>query len=176
MKKLIFKLFLVSIIININANDKDMINKAISLNNNSKEEIALYLKAIETNPKNDIAYYNLGCIYFDNKDYKNAIIYFQKSLSIKKDPDYYYNLALSFYYLKDDVEAIKALKELLKIKPKDYEAGYFLSYIYSLTDNINAKNQARFILKSILTSREIQLYEVDFIEKVKKLYKDLGGE
>jgi len=176
MKKFFVTITLIFLnIISYSQTDKELISKGLSLNNNSDEEISLYQRAIEINPKNDIGYYNLGCVFFDKKNYDKAIFYFTKALDLKKDPDYYYNLALSYYYVKNDIEAIRLLKDLIKIRPKDYEAVYLLSYIYSLTDNITAKNQARYMLKSILSSREIQLYDVEFIEKVKKLLKELGG-
>jgi tetratricopeptide (TPR) repeat protein len=44
-----------------------------------------YLLAIEKNPNHHLSFNEIGFLFWLKKDYKNAIIYFDKSLSINKD-------------------------------------------------------------------------------------------
>jgi len=68
-----------------------------------KEAIKCFEKVLkEDSDYAFFAYYNLGYIYAQFKDYLKAAKYFEKSLQIKEDKDVYYNLAVIYlHYLNN---------------------------------------------------------------------------
>lgn len=61
---------------------KGLIYKRLNIYNISLEN---YLLAIQKNPKHYLSYNEIGFLFWLQKDYKNALTYFDKSLSINKD-------------------------------------------------------------------------------------------
>lgn len=72
-----------------------------------KEAIRCFKKVLKENPRYAFfAYYNLGYIYAQFKDYLKAAKYFEESLRIKEDKDVYYNLAVIYlHYLNNPQRA-----------------------------------------------------------------------
>lgn len=64
-------------------------------------------------------HYNLGCIFFKDKDYKMAIGEFNHSISLNaKNPEAHYNLGVIYGdYLGDNNQAISNYKKYLELSP-----------------------------------------------------------
>lgn len=77
------------------------------------EDILVLEKACELNPSGSFASYYLGCLWYDKKQYENAIRCFEASAAAKEDfPTVHRNLALAYYNKRMEKEA--ALKELAR--------------------------------------------------------------
>lgn len=76
-------------------------------------------------------FFMIGEHYFNNKDFSNAILYFNKTIELKPDfAEAYHNLGISFYYDGDLGNSISHLKKSIEIK-KDYaKAHYSLALVY----------------------------------------------
>lgn len=82
-------------------------------------------KCIELNPKLSTPYYFLACDYYDLKNYKLSLTYY--NLLEKADPQHsslYYNRANTKAKLKDPIGAIEDFSQALKQKPGDYRILY----------------------------------------------------
>ncbi len=75
--------------------------------------------AISKDPsKADVGYYNLGVLFLNGGDTKNAAIYFEKSIMVnKKYPKPYYQLGMCEINLGDYKRAEKLLKKYLELAP-----------------------------------------------------------
>ncbi len=64
--------------------------------------IQLYEKVLATDMVSPALHYNLGCAYFSEKEYGNAILQFEKARQLSpRDPDVLHNLEYSKLFLKD---------------------------------------------------------------------------
>ena len=80
-----------------------------------------YRKAIAANPENSTFYYNLGNLYREEKNYKEAIDQYRKALTLKQDePKFYINLTSTYKELDNNREAITAVQNGLAALPNDY--------------------------------------------------------
>jgi tetratricopeptide (TPR) repeat protein len=153
----------------------ELTKKGHELNDNSQQEISFYLKAIDADSSYSRAYYNLGNIYFDRKNYNKAAFYFERAVQLNSgDPDYQYNLALTFYYDRKPEKAVPVLKELLKLKAEDYQASLLLATIYSETQSITGWNAARLLLLQIKEKTDNAKLKKDakeLLEKIEKKYQ-----
>lgn len=129
--------------------------KGVVLNNNSKQEMGLYQKAIEADSTYAAPYYNLGNIFFDKEDYDRAIFYYKTACELKpSDKDFWYNLAFAYFKKRDYIPAISSLNIIIKMdqekKEKDYDAVYLLAKIYSRTQAQTTLNASRNYLLEII--------------------------
>ncbi len=124
---------------------RSYVNKAIQLKNNyidayftlAQIEIASnnIKGAIESvgittliEPYNSGLYFQLGILQYNNKDYSNSIISFEKSLSLS--PDYanaQYFLGLAYERVGRRTDAIKVFDYLSKTNPENQEVSFILS-------------------------------------------------
>ena len=82
-----------------------------------KEAIIFFKKVLSSPHYAFFAYYNLGYIYVQLKEYKKAADYFEKSLRFREDEDVYYNLAIIYlYYLKNFKKAQNYYRKYLTLK------------------------------------------------------------
>lgn len=98
-------------------------------------------------PQDAAEYYNKGLILFDKKDYKNAIVNFQKAIEIEPDfADAYFNIA-TIYDVTDQYEnAVDAYSQVLRINPQDYDTIFELARIcYEHGNYLTATKYAKFI-------------------------------
>lgn len=138
MKNLILALLL--LILNINApvfsqnmTAEDYLFEADEYHLNDRDHLAIrsYKKALDLNPNEARAYFNLGLIYL-NKGYNDfAIQNFNKYISLNPNSISAYNnigvaYALKGYYSK----AIETYKQVLKLKPDYGKAYYNLGAVY----------------------------------------------
>lgn len=95
-----------------------------------KDLIEQEKKIIEIDPNNKTVNGNLGSVYYYSKDYKNALPYFEKIVSLYPF-DYDTNLLLAWTNLKlgKNVDAEYFFNVVLLYSPKDASANEGLSYI-----------------------------------------------
>jgi tetratricopeptide (TPR) repeat protein len=101
-----------------------------------KDLIEQEKKIIEIDPNNKTVNGNLGSVYYYSKDYKNALPYFQKIVSLYPF-DYDNNLLLAWTNLKlgKNIDAEYYFNVVLLYSPKDASANEGISYIKRLTPN-----------------------------------------
>ncbi len=82
--------------------------------------IQAYVKAIEHNPNDPTLRVALGGVFFNKKDYQQAVSIFSQAVSVK--PNYansYYNLAVTLTKLRQWAQAKKAYQTLLSLLKPD---------------------------------------------------------
>lgn len=109
----------------------------------AKSEI-LYRKAIDENPANSQALYNLGCaLMMQNKD-SAAISQYQKAIRVEKNKmrlsRSFHNIGVMCQNHRMYGEAIKAYENALRNNPKDNETRYNLVLCKRLLKNDNKKD------------------------------------
>ena len=73
-----------------------------------KESIKDFEKAIEIDPKNSLAYYNLGTIFSEQEKYEKALEIFNKAIKLDSNNPYYFlNRGYAKFHLGKYEEAIK---------------------------------------------------------------------
>lgn len=90
---------------------------------NKEKVLNSYKEIIKIEPNNSVANYNLGVIYYFNKDYKTACEYLEKASGLYPF-DYYINIYLAWTYLKlaRKSEAKTLFNRVLLIVPTDTSA------------------------------------------------------
>lgn len=101
----------------------------------AKEDLGNAIKyfdfAAKEDPTNADIPYTVARAYADMQNYKAAIPYFQKAVSVKQDPRWIYEMALIYYAIPDDKNALKYMLEAAeKGLPKDNEYSQNLSIAY----------------------------------------------
>lgn len=90
---------------------------------NEKDAIPQYQHAITIEPTRNVWIYELGLIYYNQNDYKNALKYFNMAADAgyNKTNDYYENLGFAQLYTGDAENGMKTLNEILIRKPNNKE-------------------------------------------------------
>lgn len=104
-----------------------------------------YRKAVEKNPSNPQALYNLGCaLMMQNKD-SAAIVQYQKATKIEKNKlrlaSVYHNIGVVCQNHKMYGDAIKAYELSLRNNPKDDETRYNLALCKKMQKNNKDDNK-----------------------------------
>lgn len=104
-----------------------------------------YRKAVEKNPSNPQALYNLGCaLMMQNKD-SAAIVQYQKATKIEKNKlrlaSVYHNIGVVCQNHKMYGDAIKAYEQSLRNNPKDDETRYNLALCKKMQKNNKDDNK-----------------------------------
>ena len=76
-------------------------------NENYKEALSYYKKAIENKDCEYHAFYNSGVCHIKLKNYQKAIDMIKKALELHKDSKYFFNIAYCYSMLKDDIKALR---------------------------------------------------------------------
>lgn len=88
-------------------------------------------KAIELNPEQAKAYYYLGNIYMDFRQFDNAIIFYNNSIKANPNLAYPYNGRGNVYYrLKQYDKALEAYNKAIETDPKDSHPYNGLGNVY----------------------------------------------
>jgi Tfp pilus assembly protein PilF len=115
-----------------------------------KNELAkeLLQKEINYDPKNELAYFTLGEVYFQEGQYKKAISYFEESLQLNPHSQQLI-MRLAVTYLNEGQvdKAERLLQENVQRNRKDYASYYYLALIHAQTQRLNTA--ADYIEKSI---------------------------
>lgn len=97
----------------------------------SEYNIALKKPITYNNSGKFITYYNMGQLYFEKKEYKQAIAYYRKSISLNPTfPDAYTNLAVVMDLQGEHHEAQEYLHKALFLNPSSIEVRYDLGLDY----------------------------------------------
>ncbi|GAB6281409.1 MAG: hypothetical protein STSR0008_01480 [Ignavibacterium sp.] len=104
-----------------------------------------FRKALEKEPNNFNAHFNLGDNYFKQKKYEDAIKSYQNAIAKTNDSNLkaqsYYNIGNSLLKNNKLEESIEAYKNSLKLNPNDYDAKYNLSYAKKMLEKQKQNNQ-----------------------------------
>ena len=136
--KIYLLLFVISIVFPmalLAQSDKSLVrkgNKDFSNGNYNEAEIN-YRKALDKNPVNSTAQFNLGDAMYQQENYEKAAEVFSASDISKKSPaeksDIYYNLGNSKLKAGKADEAMAAYKQALRENPSNDDARYNLEYL-----------------------------------------------
>ncbi|XP_014663427.1 PREDICTED: transmembrane and TPR repeat-containing protein 3-like [Priapulus caudatus] len=100
-------------------------------------------RLLELEPSNEKIYFNLGILGMDDKDFRNAEIWFKKAIEEKEDfRSALFNLALLLSSeMEKPLEAVPNLQQLLKYYPDHHKGLILLGDIYlnNLHDIANAE-------------------------------------
>jgi tetratricopeptide (TPR) repeat protein/transglutaminase-like putative cysteine protease len=106
--------------------------RAAMANGNVAVGIALLKRATEVDPKNKVAWNNLGLAYFSERDDAHAIEAFQKQLEVNPYDDYAYNnLGRVYWNERKYDDAVKAFNKQLENNPLDKYAHGNLGAMYA---------------------------------------------
>jgi tetratricopeptide (TPR) repeat protein len=79
----------------------------------------LLVKAVEVDPKNAAAFFDLGKLHTKSKDYKKAIIAYQEAANLNyRSSDAYYNLGFIYASTKDYATAEKMFLRVIDLSPQ----------------------------------------------------------
>ncbi len=86
----------------------------------------LLVKAVEADPRNAGAFFDLGMLQTKTKDYKKAIIAYQEAANLNyRSSDAYYNLGFIYASTKDYVTAEKMFLRVVDLKPSYLDRVFF---------------------------------------------------
>lgn len=103
----------------------NLIENAQGMADRSFDELKVTKNKMETlNRDFGDAYYKLGNMLFDMKDFENAVASYRKALeAYPADPWVHHNLGIIYdYYIHDDKQALYHYRQYLKHQPLDQEA------------------------------------------------------
>ncbi|MDR1417957.1 MAG: tetratricopeptide repeat protein [Endomicrobium sp.] len=91
------------------------------------DALEYYQKTKDSDPSFFIAYYNIGEIYYNFKDFKQALFWYEKSVEVNKEFVTSYIKIANLYYNNSEFEQSKdwAL-EALKVNPNNAKVNYIL--------------------------------------------------
>lgn len=136
-------------------NDRDYIRRGnrlmrdtVEIQKQSEKAIIQYRKAVDHNPNNPIAHYNLACAQLRKGNPQEAINEFQKAARLEKDPkrlsDIFHNMGLILYLDKQYDKAVAAYRECLRRDPDNNESRYnYLMAMYMLKKNHPQQDQQK---------------------------------
>lgn len=133
---------------------------------NSKE---YFISILKKNNQSSYANYGLGCLYFSQSNYKEAIRYCKKNIKTNNEycADSYIIIATSEHFLGRSNKSISTLEEALKKFPDNYKIIYqyaFINYLYrNYDDIINVLEKS--ISKAPLYAPMHYLYGISLFEK-----------
>lgn len=90
-----------------------------------------YKRIIAEDPKNYEALVGLGNLYFDNKQYQEAVDYYRKALKINpNEPNVRTDMAICYFYLGLNDLAASELEKVISQYPDHAKAHYNLGIVY----------------------------------------------
>lgn len=96
------------------------------LESNPKQAESLLQKAIELDPENAEAFYNLGKLYTSKKEYAMAIQSYDKAIDLApSSPDAFFNLGFLYYGRKDYSKAEALFLKVTELQPAYLDQAYF---------------------------------------------------
>lgn len=115
--------------------------------------MAFYKKSLSIDPKDYVALNNLGLLYEEMLDDKNAKICYEKSIKLKYNFYALYNLGISYRKQKDTKNAIKYVEKALQLKPNDAQTEYSLGMLYFMESNF--EKGYKYFLKRVTPGAEL---------------------
>ena len=136
---------------------------------NLDQAIAHFRKVLTINPKDAMAYFNVGNIQKQQKKYGAEIESYKKALSIRPDhAESYNNMGSALKAIGDLTAAIDSFKQALKIKPNFAEAYYNLGVALQETGELDDS------IKSYTKACEIKPNYIKAYFNLGKALKDKG--
>jgi cytochrome c-type biogenesis protein CcmH/NrfG len=80
------------------------------------------LASLKQNPNDPEALYKVGNIYYDTRQFPDAVKYYEQSLKLKPAADVRTDMATAYYFMGDADRAISEFDEVLKQNPKHANA------------------------------------------------------
>ncbi len=148
-------------------------------NQNIEEKIIKYRAVLRDNPKNINRYYDLGNALHDYKDYRGAIVVWEKALKIKNnDAGIHNNLGIALNQTGDIEGAIKEYEEAIRVDPDDIYPHYNLGNLLKSRGDIKGAIK-EWEKISINNPNEIDMYnklgksmfKQGYIEKATRIFK-----
>ncbi len=109
--------------------NKDKLNKALEFYKNAEKKMIATTGGLKR--MGNVLYQNLGLLYQKRKNYKKAVFYFNKSISL--DPsssETFFHAGLSYYKLDNYDKSIEYLEKTIKLKPRMFKAYKYLATVY----------------------------------------------
>lgn len=149
---------------------------------NSIEDLIVLQYAIESNNRDGKAYYYLGNLYYDKKQYDKAIMHWEKSTEIDStNPTTFRNLALAYYNKsKNVIKANEALEKSFDLNRNDARVLLELDQLYKkLNYDLNYRLKNLHENFHLLDSRDDLFVEyltlINNNEEFEKAYKLILG-
>ena len=138
---------------------------------NKLEDIAALQYAIENNEKDAKAPYYLGCLWYDKRQYEDAIACWEKSAQIDCDfPTVWRNLSLAYYNKRNDPEKAKRCME--RAYMLDETDARVLLELHQLCGKLNYSIEDRFAF--LEAHREVAFQRDDLYIEYCALLNDMG--
>ena len=102
--------------------------------NGVEEAIDCYIKVLELDPQHAAAHINLGTLYYNRQDYKNAELHYRKAVEV--DPRYalgYFDLGNVLDETGHVEDAIRSYRSAISLAPTYADAHYNLALAYEKT-------------------------------------------
>lgn len=127
---------------------------------NRVEEILILREALRFQPEDAIAYYQLGNLWYDKRQYDEAIACWEAA--VKYMPQFatpWRNLALAYYNKRDAPEsALQCLEKAFELDPADARVFMELDQLYKLSGNTPEQRIRRFNAYPELVEARDDLY------------------
>ena len=138
---------------------------------NRLEDIAALEYAVDHNLSDARAYYYLGCLWYDKRQYDDAIICWERSAAINESfPTVWRNLSLAYYNKRHDSEKARTCME--RAYALDESDARVLLELYQLCGKLNYSITDRFALLD--AHREIAFTRDDLYTEYCTLLNDQG--
>jgi len=103
----------------------------------TEQAIEYYQKAIDKNPSIAAAYFGIGVIYDEQNKYDEALIMYEKALSLSKWNQLFLDNLGHIYYLKKEYnKSIEKYELILRLNENYLQTYYTISNSYRLTGNM----------------------------------------
>ena len=87
------------------------------------------LSKLKTNPNDVATLVEVGNIYYDTKNFREAIGYYQQSLKLKNDANVRTDLGTAYWHLGDADSALREFEGALKLDPKHANTYYNMGIV-----------------------------------------------
>ena len=136
----------------------------------NEAKIAEYMAALAANPNDTVTLWNLGNIYFDAQDYKNALSFYEKlNVAAPTDANGWIAAGAAAFNSGGDAKAFEYWSKATVVDPKNVEAHYNLGFWYlsqTPSQELKAKVEWETVVKMAPDS--------DFAKTVKSHLETLG--
>ncbi|RME05272.1 MAG: tetratricopeptide repeat protein [Deltaproteobacteria bacterium] len=110
---------------------EDFFRKGVQRSDNSEAEVAFYKKALELDPRMGSAWYNLGIIHTNRRNYGEAIAAYRQAIRVQPDLlDAYYALGVVSRTVGDLPQALEAFQHIALFAPNHPRVHLELAKIY----------------------------------------------
>ncbi len=134
-------------------------NDTLKYKENLNRVKQLLEEAIKLDTTKPEMYFELAEVNFELGDYKNAILYYEKSSKLDSTKfETFYNMAIAQMKIKHYQNALKSLLKANELKPNEYQVLYFISLLYF--ENKDYSNALAYLEKAISVKETSEAYEL----------------